>query len=370
MKPEDPRHIEWKHVTVTKNERRVLMKCSQIMTFLMIVITAYMAIEINHYNILLKRAQIDYDSCESQISMRDAYEDLQKDTALQKGLMPCFCQNNLKIGKFNFDRLTFAEVGDDVNYCALWLTNKNFSEWFWIVQPLAIFVLTLISHTIMIKCLQRNEKHFQKEMEQMSLLHLLFVHTILTIGGVITFSDDSVVQSFELDEAWFESTNKTILCVMVALIASTKIWKWMKVTFVKCMRFKDRDYSIYVRNPFNERPNTNQLRQVDLEAMYTGPQLKVSIQLAHLISFVFICLALCFYFPLLNFVGLIFCLITFHADKFMLQNFYSRTYIDRRIILRTLKYSRYAILVNFMVTFLMILRAHAFYPKEESINWV
>jgi len=105
---------------------------------------------------------------------------------------------------------------------------------------------------------------------------------------------------------------------MVALIASTKIWKWMKVTFVKCMRFKDRDYSIYVRNPFNERPNTNQLRQVDLEAMYTGPQLKVSIQLAHLISFVFICLALCFYFPLLNFVGLIFCLITFHADKFML----------------------------------------------------
>jgi len=52
------------------------------MTFLMIVITAYMAIEINHYNILLKRAQIDYDSCESQISMRDAYEDLQKDTAL------------------------------------------------------------------------------------------------------------------------------------------------------------------------------------------------------------------------------------------------------------------------------------------------
>ena len=28
MKPEDPRHIEWKHVTVTKNERRVLMKCS------------------------------------------------------------------------------------------------------------------------------------------------------------------------------------------------------------------------------------------------------------------------------------------------------------------------------------------------------
>jgi len=74
--------------------------------------------------------------------------------------MPCFCQNNLKIGKFNFDRLTFAEVGDDVNYCALWLTNKNFSEWFWIVQPLAIFVLTLISHTIMIKCLQRNEKHF------------------------------------------------------------------------------------------------------------------------------------------------------------------------------------------------------------------
>jgi hypothetical protein len=157
--------------------------------------------------------------------------------------MPCFCYKNYIIGFSHFRRVSFDQFNVEENYCSSWLFYYTLANNFWFLMPLSVFLATIATHSLIVKVLRHLEKRFRLVEEQISVFQMLFMHTFLVICGVVFFSSRDVISNFEFDEDWFVKKNFTILSIMFALMAASKLWKWGGFIKTKFKRLKDRDFT-------------------------------------------------------------------------------------------------------------------------------
>jgi len=119
----------------------------------------------------------------------------------------------------------------------------------------------------------------------------------------------------------------------------------------------------------DETPNSKKLRQVDLERLYTGPQIQAGEKFAQMLNALTICLTYSAGIPLMYFIMVIFFVVAYWFNKMMLMRYYQITFEFSEVMpMKAILYLKYGILLHILVSIWMFSNPSLLQHQESSME--
>lgn len=138
-------------------------------------------------------------------------------------------------------------------------------------------------------------------------------------------------ESFEgFDVPWFMTVGSSLCISMLFSIFTTKLSELFFLFFRFIRKCYDRSCRISYKkidsNLGEEVVNSKQIRQKDLEKLYTGPQIEAGEKFAQMFNSISICLMYSTGLPMLYCISFLFFFFAYWFDKIMLLRYYQTTF--------------------------------------------
>lgn len=133
-----------------------------------------------------------------------------------------------------------------------------------------------------------------------------------------------------IGHAWYQEFGSSICLVIILHVFSSNSFEWLRFLAQTVVRCRDRSFRCRIKQLPKEGEKTSDLvwsqqrTQQQLNALYEGVDFAIVRTYARMNSIIFVALMFAPGMPLLYLVGLLWCLITYISQKFLILFFYKR----------------------------------------------
>ena len=224
--------------------------------------------------------------------------------------------------------------------------------------------------------LSRLEMHFDHTQENKTLFFLIFMQVFFQTGIILGLSANKFAMQF--DSEWFIREGTSICMNMIMLTFSSYCYEigmfiLFRLQICYDQSCKCRMTSLHKKKQKKKHldtPNTRQIRQQDLNKIYTGPQIRIGIRSAYTFVFIFVILMYSSTIPLLYPIGMMFFFITYWLEKFFFFHYYQKsTEFDEELPIKSLMLIKYAIILHIVLAIVMNFRSEIFSHGIKLLDW-
>ena len=178
------------------------------------------------------------------------------------------------------------------------------------------------------------------------------------------------------DTAWYLDMGEKInISILLSSFVSNYIdmRKYSKKSSEQLIDRKNRDsMKEFPDDEDDDQPNTKQVTQMNLNAMYEGEMFDSEKTLARMMSTIFVVIPYSSGMPIQYAIGLIFFYFTFKTNKTLLIKYYKRTdtVLTPKLPLQAVSYLRFCVLYKMFMGIVMITNPQVFETVEQpNFDW-